>query len=64
MRVESSFFEKSSMRFILERSRGLGILTFDKIKKIAFECKKLQSETKNGKYAIIMSENNFVKKCI
>ncbi len=33
MRVESSFFDKSSVSFILERSRGLGILTFDKIKK-------------------------------
>ncbi len=33
MRVESPFFKKSSVRFILERSRGLGILTFDEIKK-------------------------------
>ena len=38
MRVESPFFEKSSVCFILERSRGLEILTFDKIKKVA-NCK-------------------------
>ncbi len=36
MRVESPFSEKSSARFILTRARGLGILTFDKIKKIVF----------------------------
>ena len=34
MRVESPFFEKSPAHFILERSRRLRILTFDKIKKI------------------------------
>ena len=36
MRTESSFFEKSSVRLILTRARGLRILTFDKIKKKAF----------------------------
>ena len=38
MRVESPFSEKSSARSILTRARGLGILTFDKIKKKAFYC--------------------------
>ena len=38
MRVESPFSEKSSARSILTRARGLGILTFDKIKKKAFCC--------------------------
>ena len=33
MRIESPFFDKSSERFILTRARGLGFLTFDKIKK-------------------------------
>ena len=36
MRTESPFFDKSPERFILTRARGLGILTFDKIKKIVF----------------------------
>ena len=35
MCVEASFFDKSSVRFILTRARGLRILTFDKIKKTA-----------------------------
>ena len=39
MRVESPFFDKSSSRFILERSRGLGILTFGKIKKTEIWCR-------------------------
>ena len=33
MRVESPFFEKSSAHFILTRAKGLGILTFNKIRK-------------------------------
>ena len=33
MRIESPFSEKSSVRSILTRASGLGILTFDKIKK-------------------------------
>ena len=36
MRVESPFFDKGLSRFILPRARGLGILTFSKIKKTAF----------------------------
>ncbi len=34
MLVESPFSDKSSARSILTRASGLGILTFDKIKKI------------------------------
>ncbi len=49
MRIESSFFEKSSSRFILERSRGLGILTFDRIKKIVFLAQNQQIKTKTIK---------------
>ena len=64
MRVESSFFDKSSSRFILERARGLGILTFDKIRKIAFRIQNQQIQTKTAKYAIILSENIFVKNYI
>ncbi len=33
MRVESLFFEESSAHLILTRARGLGILTFGKIRK-------------------------------
>ena len=36
MRVESPFSEKSSARPILTRARGLGFLTFDKIRKKVF----------------------------
>ena len=36
MHVESPFSEKSSARLILTRASGLGILTFDKIKKKVF----------------------------
>ena len=38
MRVESPISDESSVRLILTRARGLGILTFDKIKKKAFYC--------------------------
>ena len=41
MRVESPFFDKSSSRFILTRAKGLGILTFDKIKKKAIQRKTI-----------------------
>ena len=45
MRVESPFSEKSSVRSILTRARGLGILTFDKIKKIAIIYKLRQYDS-------------------
>ncbi len=44
MRVEAPLFEESSLHFILKRARGLGILTFSKIKKIEFVWKIGKSE--------------------
>ncbi|MCD8235120.1 MAG: hypothetical protein LUD00_00390 [Prevotellaceae bacterium] len=56
MRVESPISDKSSVCFILTRARGLGILTFDKIKKIVFQHKNIQNKTKSSKYTIILSK--------
>ena len=58
MRVESPFFEKSSSCFILKRSRGLGILTFGKIKKIDKLCKIGGLEIKLVEYDVILSKLN------
>ncbi len=62
MRVESPFFEKSSMRFILKRSRGLRILTFGKIKKIDKLCKIGCLEIKLVEYDVILSKLNIPPK--
>ncbi|MCD8237002.1 MAG: hypothetical protein LUD00_10210, partial [Prevotellaceae bacterium] len=46
----------------LTRARGLGILTFGKIKKTAFKKQNQQKAANQIKSTIILSENNFVKK--
>ena len=61
MRIKFPFFEKSSASFILKRSRGLGILTFDKIRKTVILQHIEQKKTENSKIAIILSENKTVK---
>ena len=45
MHVEAPISEKSSACFILTRARGLGILTFDKIRKIAFTYKLVKYDS-------------------
>ncbi|MCD8237144.1 MAG: hypothetical protein LUD00_10995, partial [Prevotellaceae bacterium] len=62
MRVESTISDKSSVCFILTRARRLGILTFDKIKKIVFQHKNNQNKTKSSKYTIILSKQNAPQK--
>ena len=47
MRIESPFFEKSSVSFILTCARGLGILTIGKIKKTTFQSKNKQTGSKH-----------------
>ena len=49
MRVESPFFDKSLVRFILTRARGLDILTFNKIRKTEFSTQNQQIKTKTPK---------------
>ena len=56
MCVESPFSEKSSSSFILERSRGLGILTFGKIKKTADGDKINKDVTKTAITSAILSK--------
>ena len=62
MRVKSPFFEKSSARFILKRSRRLRILTFDKIKKTVFYHKIRTKRIIISQYAIILSKSNIPQK--
>ncbi len=64
MRVEAPFSEKSSARSILTRARGLGILTFDKIKKSALQHKIKQIKTKTTIYTCILSKQNIPQKNI
>ena len=47
MRKESPFFEKGSVCLILKRSRGLGFLTFNKIKKKVFILKFIKYDSFN-----------------
>ncbi|MCD8237143.1 MAG: hypothetical protein LUD00_10990, partial [Prevotellaceae bacterium] len=47
---------------ILTRARGLGILTFDKIKKKAFWCKTNRNEVEILKIPIILSNLNMPQK--
>ena len=56
MRVESPFFDKSLSRFILPRARGLGILTFNKIKKTAFIYKNQKKRFYLAQYSTILSK--------
>ena len=58
MCAESPFFEESSARLILTRARGLGILTFDKIKKIVFMRDFVKCDFVLLKYTIILSKLN------
>ena len=62
MLVESPFSDKSSARSILTRASGLGILTFDKIKKIAQTHKIRKIETKMANKPVILSKPNTTKK--
>ncbi|MBO5024914.1 MAG: hypothetical protein J6C86_02075 [Bacteroidaceae bacterium] len=58
MRVESPFSEKSSACFILERARGLRILTFGKIKKKVQRRKINKMKIKSNSMAVILSKLN------
>ncbi len=62
MRVESSFFDKSSARFILTRARGLRILTFDKIRKTENKCKIRKTRIKTTKIVVILSKSDIPQK--
>ena len=62
MCAESPFSEKSSARLILERSRGLGILTFDKVRKTADKCKIGKTEIKTTETAVILSKSGLPPK--
>ena len=58
MRVKSPFSEKSSARSILTRAKGLGILIFDKIRKMECGCDFDIFETEMAGFNVIMSKLN------
>ena len=62
MRAESPIFDESSARLILTRARGLGILTFDKIKKVANKCKIGKTGIKTTETAVILSKSGMPPK--
>ena len=62
MRVESPISDESSVRLILTRARGLGILTFDKIKKTAGKRKIGKIEIKTTEIAVILSKSGISPK--
>ena len=64
MRTESPFSDKSSVSFILTRARGLGVLTFGKIKKIVFEWKICKIGSECWSTLFILSKLNTLSKIV
>ena len=62
MCVEAPISDKSSVRFILTRARGLGILTFGKIRKTENKCKIRKTRIKTTKIVVILSKPNTPQK--
>ena len=62
MRAESPISGESSARLILTRARGLGILTFDEIRKTADKCKIGKTEIKTTEKVVILSKSGMPQK--